>query len=68
MNKSLLCAALAGYACAYSAHTGKNEMSSSSTKNIGIVQWQYFFDLFVKSNTPDSSGSNFDSKLHLCWF
>ena len=42
-------------------------IDQSSTKEYGLVKWQYFFDLYVL-NQVISAPIVFDGDDHLCWF
>ena len=43
--------------------------TSASTKETGLVLWQYFFQQYVEGKHADAvDPGNFDELIHLCWF
>jgi len=51
----------------YSAHFEKSEMDFDlSSKSVGLVKWQYFFDQFVAATTSDEP-TNYDALQHACY-
>ena len=52
----------------YAEHDNHESIDSAlSTKDIGLVQWKYFFDKYLESQTTTTPGS-FDAEEHACWF
>jgi hypothetical protein len=53
ISNKLSLTALMSYAAAYSAHSssGNSDLmdTANSTKEFGLVKWQYFFDGYVSS-------------------
>ena len=60
-------ALLVATAQAYSAHTGKDAIDqNASTKEHGLVLWEYFFDSYVDAKNVIVVANGFSSDNHLC--
>ena len=72
MRNFFALAPLAGFAAAtvYSAHTDHTDVIDqvNSTKSVGIVKWQYFFDKYVLEEVIGADPTNYEATHHLCWF
>ena len=69
MRSFLSLAPLVGLTYAYDAHTTHATLidQTNSTKSVGLVQWQHFFDIYVLATTVvEPSGYVADD--FLCWF
>ena len=66
MYRNLIYAALVGYSAA-DPHSGHPEIDAQSTKELGLVKWQHFFNEYVENSTY-TAPSDFNVSSHLCWF
>ena len=63
-------AALAGVATAttYANHSPHSEIDqTNSTKEVGLVLWQPFFQAYVDAGTL-SQPTAYSANVHVCWF
>jgi len=54
----------------YAAHTDHAMVDQDiSTKEVGVVTWQYFFQQYVEATTvSDPAPTGFLPEIHACWF